>query len=134
VNTKAGEGVMRFAGNLSLENNGGFASVRSRPEGSLGLKPGQTIVLRAKGDGRRYTFNLYTPDRRTAFSYQLEFETTAGRWTEIRLPVDKFVARSYGRTMPGMRLTPSQAQSVGILLGDKKPGPFEILVDWINVE
>ena len=133
-NAETGNGVMRFAGNLSLENNGGFASVRSRPAASLGLDAGQTIVLRVKGDGRRYTFNLYTPDRRTAFSYQLEFDTTAGQWTEVKLPVDKFVAHSFGRPIPSMKLTPSQVQSVGILLGDKNPGPFEILIDWINVE
>ncbi|TWU39490.1 CIA30 family protein [Novipirellula artificiosorum] len=126
--------VMRFAGNLSLENNGGFASVRSRLSGSLGLDPGETIVLRVKGDGRRYTFNLYTPDRRTAFSYQMEFDTKAGQWTEVKLSVDKFVAHSFGRPIPNAKLTPSQVQSVGILLGDKKPGPFEILIDWIKVE
>ena len=132
--SKGETNAMRFTGNLSLENNGGFASVRSRPNGSLGLDPGETIMLRVKGDGRRYTFNLYTPDRRTAFSYQLEFNTKAGQWTEVKLPVDKFVAHSYGRPMPNMKLTPSQVHSVGILLGDKKPGPFEILVDSIVVE
>lgn len=134
VNTESGEGVMRFAGNLSLENNGGFASVRSRPSGSLGLDSGETILLRVKGDGRRYTFNLYTPDRRTAFSYQMQFDTKAGQWTDVRLPVDNFVAHSFGRPMPNMRLSPSRVQSVGILLGDKTPGAFEILIDWINVE
>ena len=92
--SKGETNVMRFAGNLSLENNGGFASVQSRPNGSLGLDPAETILLRVKGDGRRYTFNLYTPDRRTAFSYQLEFDTKAGHWTEVKLPVDKFVAHS----------------------------------------
>ena len=131
---EAESGVMRFAGTLSLENNGGFASVRSRPNGSIGLDPGETIVLRVKGDGRRYTFNLYTPDRRTAFSYQTEFDTTAGQWTKVKLPVDKFVAHSFGRPMPNMQLTPSEVHSVGILLADKKPGAFEILVDSINVE
>lgn len=129
-----GNGVMRFAGNLSLENNGGFASVRSRISGSLGLDSGETIVLRVKGDGRRYTFSLYTPDRRTAFSYQMQFNTKAGQWTEVKLPVDQFVAHSFGRPIPNMKLTPSQVQSVGILLGDKKSGPFEILIDGINVE
>ena len=129
VKLKTGEDVMRFTGNLSLENNGGFASVRSRPGGSLGLDPGETIVLRVKGDGRKYTFNLYTPDRRTAFSYQLDFTTNAGQWTEVKLPVDEFVAHSFGRRMPDMRLTPGQVQSIGILLGDKKPGPFEIVID-----
>ncbi len=129
------DGMMRFAGNLSLENNGGFASVRSRSSGaSLGLDAGETIVLRVKGDGRRYTFNLYTPDRRTAFSYQMDFDTKAGEWTEVKLPVDDFVAHSFGRPIPSAKLTPNRVQSVGILLGDKKPGGFEILVDWINVE
>jgi len=129
------EGAMRFAGTLSLENNGGFASVRSRPQGrTFGLSGGKTMVLRIKGDGRRYTFNLYTPDRRTAFSYQMDFETKAGEWMEVRLPVDEFVAHSFGQPIPSMKLKPNQVQSVGILLGDKKSGPFEILLDWINVE
>jgi len=132
--TDAGEGVLRFTGTLSLENNGGFASVRSLPSGSLGLDSGEKIVLRVNGDGRRYTFNLYTPDRRTAFSYQMQFDTKAGEWAEVRMPIDKFVAHSFGRPMPKMQLDPNEVQSVGILLGDKKPGDFEIMVDWINVE
>lgn len=134
VKTQADEGVLKFTGNLSLENNGGFASVRSRPSGSLGLDAGKTIVLRVKGDGRRYTFNLYTPGRRTAFSYQMDFDTRADEWTEVRLPVDEFVAHSFGRKMPNMRLSPKQVQAVGILLGDKKAGLFEILLDSITVE
>lgn len=131
---EAGESAMRFSGNLSLENNGGFASVRSRPSGSLGLESGKTILLRVKGDGRRYTFNLYTADRRTAFSYQMDFNTQADQWAEVRLPVDKFVAHSFGRPIPSMKLTPSQVQGVGILLGDKKSGPFKILIDQIYFE
>jgi monofunctional biosynthetic peptidoglycan transglycosylase len=64
----------------------------------------------------------------------MQFDTTAGQWTEVRLPVDKFVAHSFGRPMPNMRLNPSEVQSVGVLLGDKKPGAFQILIDWINIE
>jgi monofunctional biosynthetic peptidoglycan transglycosylase len=132
--TESGEVAMRFSGNLSLENNGGFASVRSRPSAPLGLQSGDTILLRVKSDGRRYTFNLYTPDGRTAFSYQMDFSTQPGQWTEIRLPVEKFVAHSFGRPIPSMKLTPSQVHSIGILLGDKKSGPFEILIDQIRLE
>jgi monofunctional biosynthetic peptidoglycan transglycosylase len=132
--TESGEVAMRFSGTLSLENNGGFASVRSRPLAPLGLESGDTILLRVRGDGRRYTFNLYTPDRRTAFSYQMDFNTQPGQWTEIRLPVDKFVAHSFGRPIPSMKLTPSQVHSVGILLGDKRSGAFEILIDQVRFE
>lgn len=129
------EGTLRFSGNLSLANNGGFASVRSRPTGAmLGLATGNTIVLRVKGDGRRYTLNLYTPERRTAFSYQTNFNTTNGQWTEVRLPVSSFVAHSFGRAIPNVKLDPQRVQAIGILLGDKKPGAFQITVDWINVQ
>lgn len=134
VSTETGETALQFLGNLSLENNGGFASVRSAASGSLGLEAGQTIVLRVKGDGRSYTFNLYTPDRRTAFSYQLDFDSPPGQWTQVRLPVNNFVAHSFGRPLPNVPLVPSQVQAIGILLGDKKPGQFEILVESISVE
>lgn len=125
-------GQLRFSGTLSLENNGGFASVRSRSR-QLNLKSGDQVVLRVFGDGRKYTFNLYVPQRRMAFSYRVEFKTEANKWMEIKLPLDQFVATSFGRVVRS-QLDPTQVNSVGILLGDKKAGPFEILVDWIKVE
>ena len=131
--TMAADGQMRFAGNLSLENNGGFASVRSKSR-QLQLMPGDQIVLRVRGDGRKYTFNLYVPQRRMAFSYRVEFETKADEWIEVKLPLERFVATSFGREVRGATLDPKQVNAVGILLGDKKAGPFQILVDWIRVE
>ena len=126
------EGPMQFSGNLSLANNGGFASVRST-SGSLGLMPGDVIVVRVRGDGRTYTFNLYVPQRRMAFSHQLDFKTEPNLWTEIKLPLDRFVAKSFGQPATDV-LDPTQVNSVGILLGDKKAGPFNVVVDWIKVE
>ena len=128
----AGENQMRFSGNLSLANNGGFASVRSLPK-SLGLTSGDAIVMRVRGDGRKYTFNLYMADRRTAFSYRIEFQTTANQWAEFRLPINRFVATSFGRPVPGAVLDPNRVRSVGILLGDKKAGSFKLEVSSISV-
>ncbi|NBP81245.1 hypothetical protein EBU58_11145, partial [bacterium] len=51
------EKTMEFFGTLSLENNGGFASVRSKPT-ALNIKAGDVIVVRVKGDGREYVLNL----------------------------------------------------------------------------
>ena len=126
-------GQLSFSGNISLQNNGGFASIRSNPS-ALGLNANSTIVLRVKGDGRRYKFNLYTPNRQTAFSYQMDFGTVAGQWVEVRLPVRNFVAHSFGRQLQGVPLNPANVQSVGILLGDKRQGAFQIAVDWIRVQ
>ncbi len=129
----AADGSMRFSGVLSLANNGGFASTRSRGS-KLGLKQGDTIILKVKGDGRKYTFNAYVPRRRMAFSYRVEFKTEKDQWTEVRIPLSQLVATSFGRVVRGVPLNPAEVNSVGILLGDKKPGAFEILIKSMEVE
>ena len=115
----------------SLKNNGGFASVRSEVK-PLGFKTGDSIELRVKGDGRKYTLNLYVPTQQVAFSFQKDFETKAGQWTDVKLPLAEFQAKSFGRTVI-QKLDPAKVKSVGVLLGDKKEGEFEIVIDWIKV-
>jgi hypothetical protein len=46
--------------------------------------------------------------------------------------VDEFEATSFGRVVRG-QLDPSQVNGLGILLGDKKAGPFRLEVEWIKV-
>ena len=123
---------LQFFGNLSLANNGGFASVRSR-RGRLGLVDGETIVIRVKGDGRTYSLNLYVPTQQTAFSFRAPFQTRASQWVDIAIPIDRFVATSFGRVVPNRRLDPGLVDGIGILLGDKRSGPFQLEVDWIRV-
>ena len=50
--------TLEFYGKLSLENNGGFASVRTKAK-KLGLEKGDTLVAKVQGDGREYSLNLY---------------------------------------------------------------------------
>lgn len=123
---------LEFLGTLSLANNGGFASVRSRGT-AMNLKSGDSIVMKVRGDGRQYTLNLYTPARRMAFSYRVTFPTTNGEWTEVSVPLTKFVATSFGRVVSNAPLQPTKVSGVGVLLGDKKPGPFKLEIESISV-
>ena len=126
--------TMEFFGTLSLENNGGFASVRSRPA-DLSLDAGDTVVVRLKGDGREYVLNLYTKSRRTAFSYRAPLPTSKDEWTEVRVPLADFVPTSFGRQVQGMGpVDPSQISGLGFMLSDKKPGPFRLEVESVQVE
>lgn len=125
---------MVFFGTLSLANNGGFASVRSQPQ-NLGIRPGDSIVTRVKGDGRRYTLNLYLPGRRTAFSYRVAFDTPQNQWIELRVPTTRFVATSFGQTVRNAGpVNPQSVNSIGFLLGDKRPGPFRLEIASVSVE
>ena len=128
------EKTLEFSGTLSLENNGGFASVRTKPT-ELDIKAGDTIVLRVKGDGREYVLNLYTKSRRMAFSYRAPLPTTKDEWTEVRVPLEDFIPTAFGRRVQGMGpVEPDQINGLGFMLSDKKPGKFQMQVEWVKVE
>ena len=124
---------MEFFGTLSLENNGGFASVRARGE-NLGLKADEVIVARVRGDGRQYNFNVYAQRNLGGYSYRQSFKTKKDEWIEVELPVSKFMATWRGRVFPNEKLDPTKVSGLGILLGDKKAGPFKLEVEWIKVK
>jgi NADH dehydrogenase [ubiquinone] 1 alpha subcomplex assembly factor 1 len=125
--------TMEFSGTLSLENNGGFASVRTKP-GDLNIKAGDAIVVRVKGDGREYVLNLYTKSRRMAFSYRAPLPTKQDEWTEVAVPLEDFIPTAFGRRVQGMGpVEPGQINGLGFMLSDKKPGTFKLEVEAIGV-
>jgi len=126
------DGTLNFYGTLSLANNGGFASVRSRGS-TLNLNSNDVLVARVRGDGREYSLNLYPKRRRTAFSYRAKFKTKKDEWTEVRIPLSNFVASYFGRTL-NQRPDPRSIGGIGFLLGDKQPGPFRLEIDWVKAE
>lgn len=126
-------GVLKFSGMLSLENNGGFSSIRSGKV-ALDLSEAKGLVLRVKGDGRRYEVHLSTPDRPggRGITFAGLLPTTKGSWTNVKIPFSKFEADFRGRRVEGDKLDPSEIQQVTLELVDKKAGAFEIQVDWIR--
>ena len=124
--------TMEFSGRLSLENNGGFASVRTKPT-NFKIAADDTLVVRVKGDGREYVLNLYTKSRRMAFSYRTALPTTKDVWTEVSVPLQDFIPTSFGNRVQGMGpVEPDQINSLGFMLSDKNPGPFKLEVDWVK--
>ena len=126
-----GEGTMEFFGTLSLENNGGFASVRARGS-QFRLGKNDVITARVRGDGREYKFNVYAGKTMGGISYRQSFQTKKGEWIEVQFPMEKFAASWRGRTYANQKLDPASITGVGFLLGDKKPGPFKLEVEWIK--
>jgi NADH dehydrogenase [ubiquinone] 1 alpha subcomplex assembly factor 1 len=126
--------TLKFFGTLSLENNGGFASVRTKPT-NLRIEAGDTIVVRVRGDGREYMLNLYTKSRRMAFSYRAQLPTTKDTWTEVSVPLTDFIPTAFGRQVQGMGpVVPDQINGLGLMLSDKKAGPFTLEVEWVRIE
>ena len=118
--------TMEFFGTLSLANNGGFASVRTKPK-KLDLANGDTLVARVRGDGREYMLNLYPARSQVAYSYRAAVTTKKDQWIEVKIPLDKFEATSFGRVVKNAgAVKPADINSLGFMLGDKKSGPFKL--------
>ena len=121
-----------FSGAVSLENNGGFASVRSSPvlQNLSGL---DAFVVRVRGDGRRYKFTVRTETGFDTLVYQLAFTTKRGEWEELRLPFKDFVPTFRGRVLTDMTaLNPVKVSSIGFLIADKQEGAFRLEIGWVK--
>jgi monofunctional biosynthetic peptidoglycan transglycosylase len=127
------DGSLHFRGVLSLENNGGFSSVRSGGP-TRDLSGVQAIVLRVRGDGRTYRLQLATNAefRRSRISYQAEFATRNGEWTEVTVPLAGLVPQFRGQRLTGPPLDRSRIEEIGLSLADGNPGAFALEVDWIR--
>jgi monofunctional biosynthetic peptidoglycan transglycosylase len=126
------DGALEFSGEVSLENNGGFASVRVGVD-SLNLSAYDTILMRVRGDGKRYALSVQTDYRIMAGAYYFDFQPEAGQWQEVRVPLQALTARSFGRPLPtAPELNSSDIRAFGFIISDKQAGPFRLEVDWIK--
>jgi NADH dehydrogenase [ubiquinone] 1 alpha subcomplex assembly factor 1 len=123
--------TLEFHGTLSLENNGGFASIRSSPR-ALSLRSSDTFHIRLRGDGRTYFLNLYVKNSRPAFSFRAAIQTTANEWLEVRVPVQRFQATWFGRQVDDP-LEIERVNSLGFMVSDGIAGPFRLEIQSIQV-
>lgn len=132
---KIADGKLEFSGELSLANNGGFSSVRSVGR-DFDLGGAAAVVLRVRGEGRCYQLRLATDARYCGMtvSYAAGFDTTAGEWTEVSVPLASMEPTVRGSSLQGPPLDPSQVREIGLLIADQCEGAFALAVDWIAVE
>ena len=119
---------LTFTGAINT-NGGGFASVRTAPE-PLELSAFDGVRLRVRGDGRTYKFRLTTDESR--ISYMAPFTTQAGEWLEVDLDFAEFLPSWRGRRLHRPPVDPATIDSVGFMLSDRRDGPFQLEVDWIQ--
>jgi hypothetical protein len=126
---EAGHG--EFKGTVSLENNGGFSSLRyyfNPMETSQHSK----FVLRLKGDGKTYQFRVKS-QANEYYSYICEFKTT-GDWQTVEIPFDVLYPSFRGRTLNMPNYPGKQLGEIGFLIGNKKAENFMLEVDRIGME
>jgi len=127
----AGDGYATFQGMVSFDNNGGFSSVRS-PAVVHDLSTFEGLVLRVRGDGKRYGFRLKTDASFDGVSYQVEIEPPAGEWTEISVPFTDFIPVYRGRVVRDHPpLDPSRIATFGLIIS-RQEGLFRIDIEFVR--
>ncbi len=126
------DGTATFRGEVSLENNGGFASVRANLN-SISQKEFKGVMVRIKGDGNIYNLRFRTNRNFDGYAYQAKIETEKDKWTEFKIPFDQFIPVYRGYTLKDKpKLVSSDMAQIGILIADKQVGSFELTLDWIK--
>lgn len=127
--TDSGHG--QFSGHVSLANNGGFASIQLSTNVKL-EEENKIIVLRVKGDGKRYEFRLKGNFSQTE-SYVHPF-ITSGKWEVIKLAISDFQPQFRGLKLNSPNFDFKSIEQISFLIANKEEEDFKILIDSILYE
>jgi len=125
------DGHGEYSGYVSLENNGGFSSLRYRMP-TIRIEGLTTAVIRLKGDGKRYQFRTKTSDQ-DRYSYVVHFQTS-GKWEEIELDLRTMKPKFRGRALEMEDYPAEMLSEIAILIGNKEEQDFRLALDWIELK
>jgi hypothetical protein len=122
------KGLGVFSGSVSLENNGGFSSVRYRFN-QKNIKGFQKCIIKLKGDGKQYQFRIKS-NKYYQESYKTMFKTT-GDWQTIEILLSDLIPVFRGQLLNMPNFNSLLLEEVSFLIGNKKQESFELIIDNI---
>lgn len=124
-----GHGV--FSGEVSLENNGGFSSVRYGFSEKKSVEKYSKIIITLKGDGKDYQFRVKAKSN-DYYSYIAAFKTS-GEWEKVEISLAEMYPSFRGRTLDMPNFESDFIEELRFLIGNKKPQNFELIIDKIEL-
>ena len=122
-----------FAGNVSLENNGGFASLRS-PVKDYSFEEFSGIEIKIKGDGKRFSISMKETSYFTGYFYTTSFETKNDEWITVKLHFDDFKLYYFGKEInSSIKIPLDKIKEISLLIGDKQKDAFIIEIDYLKL-
>lgn len=125
------EGHGEFSGDISLENNGGFSSLRYSFE-KVNSSKYSIFQIQIKGDGKAYQFRVKSNENQR-YSYVYEFKTS-GDWETISIPFNKMKAQFRGQKLQLPNFDGQQMKEIAFLIGNKKEQSFKLEIDTIALK
>ena len=120
--TLSPEGYGVFTGSISLENNGGFSSIRHQFN-PFSCENYSRIEIRVKGDGKKYQFRIKENSR--DFASYITYFSTSGEWEIISIKLADLYPSFRGRILNRPNFEGKLIEEIGILFGNKKKGELQ---------
>jgi monofunctional biosynthetic peptidoglycan transglycosylase len=130
---RAVSGAMVFEGEVSLENNGGFASFRGPVRFPDLLTPPGALLLTVRGDERRYKLTLKLDNSSGTSQYQAAF-IAPGEWKTLRFEPSDFTASFRGRSVSAPPVRFDDVRYVGLIISDQQSGAFRVELKALGAE
>ena len=124
------DGYGVFGGSISLENNGGFCSVRYSFE-KVKLKGNSKIRIKLLGDGKNYQFRIKS-NSGDYYSYITTF-STSGVWQETEISLKDMYPSFRGRRLDKPNFSEDYFEEITFLIGNKKKEDFKLMIDRIEL-
>jgi len=122
-----------FSGNVSLENNGGFASLRS-PVRDYNFEKFSGLEIKIKGDGKRYSISMKETTYFNGYFYTTFFETKNDEWITLKISFNQFKLYYFGQeTKSNKKLPLNNIKEISLSIGDKQEGNFITEIDYIKL-
>ncbi|MEZ8152295.1 CIA30 family protein [Vibrio splendidus] len=119
------DNMSQFRGELSLENNGGFSSIKRSIESPSHEIDSAELVL--VGDGRTYQLRFTTSKDGNRVQYKHEFDTIKGEQLNKVFHFNDFQAVFRGRLLnDAPELRARDIKQIGFLIADKQLSSFEL--------
>lgn len=122
------DGYATFKGTISLDNYGGFSSIRYRSN-KMDVSNYSKIAIRLKGDTKKYQLRLKTSSR-DYYSYVTEFKTS-GSWETIIIDLNDLYPSFRGQQLRKPNFPTKTIGELGFLFGNKKVESFELNIEQI---
>ncbi|AUC86755.1 CIA30 family protein [Polaribacter sp. ALD11] len=125
------KGVGEFYGKVSLENNGGFSSLRHRFS-SIKINGFKEVVLRVKGDGKKYQFRIKDAIS-NQYSFIANFETN-GEWQTLKVELSEMYPAFRGRKLSIGEFSSENIEEIAFLIGNNTVENFKLEIDQIYLQ
>lgn len=125
------EGHAVFAGEVSLDNNGGFSSLQYYFD-PIDVSAYRTAVFRVKGDGKQYRF-LVESSRNAWHYYEGRFDTS-GEWQTVEIPFSAMVPHRRGDQLERANYAGDRLAMVRFMIANGRAESFRLELDrvWLR--